>query len=348
MPATVPGLSYSPPKAVWALFFHACRDTSFVPAARTLIETDMLKRTQNRIAESRFALPVVAVYGALVCILAGVVSQGWWIQALLLAISTLMMVILNNSNALIRIYSRMVSCSFLVMATMATFLLPSIESAVIRLCFIVFFLFLFKAYQDKMATGWIFYAFLSLGIGSLVFVQSLFFVPVMWILMATNIMAFSVRTFFASLVGIMTPYWFLLAFDVYMGQTDQFLNHFTALAQWGETFNFTAIDTHRLLTLIVVVLFSAIGTVHFLRNSFRDKIRIRMIYESFIVLELCIIIFLALQPQFFDPLLSMLIVITSTLIGHYISLTHTRWTNYSFFVIVALALLTTAYNLWIP
>lgn len=308
----------------------------------------MIKRAQNRIAESRFALLTTAIYALVVCGAAGVISQGWWLQLLLLALSTLMMVYLNNSNALIRIYSRMVSCSFLVMMTMASFLLPSIETMVVQMAFIDFILFFFRAYQDKEAQGLLFYAFCALGIMSLFFVQTLYLVPILIILLGSNMMALSVRTFFASLIGLAMPYWFLLAYDIYIGQADLFVNHLIALDDFHQMFDLALLDSHRLVTLAVVTLFSVVGTVHFLRNSFKDKIRIRMIYESFIVMELCILLLILFQPQHFDQLLGMLIVVASPLIGHFIALTHTRWTNIFFFVIMAIALILTTYNLWVP
>ena len=87
-----------------------------------------MKRIQNRVAGSRIALPVTAVYALLVCLINHLVGQSLWLQLLLLAVSTLLMVQLNNINALIRIYSRMVSCSFLVLMSMVTFIFPGLET----------------------------------------------------------------------------------------------------------------------------------------------------------------------------------------------------------------------------
>jgi hypothetical protein len=56
--------------------------------------------------------------------------------------------------------------------------------------------------------------------------------------------------------------------------------------------------------------------------------------------------FLILQPQHDDLLLRLVIITTSPLIGHFVSLTRTRLTNIAFCVILGLALILTAYNLW--
>ena len=72
-----------------------------------------MKRFQNKAAESRSTLPIAALYGGVVWILAGLIQQQWWIQAVCYVIATFIIIELNNSNALIRIYSRMVSAAFI-------------------------------------------------------------------------------------------------------------------------------------------------------------------------------------------------------------------------------------------
>ena len=127
------------------------------------------KRSQNHIAESRIALPLTIVYGLAMSIFYGAWEQQLWMQTIVLAISTLLMAELNNSNSLIRIFSRMVSCSFLFMSVMAIFLLHSMQATIVQLCFIAFYLSLFKAYQNPRATGWVYYAFFAIGMATGVF-----------------------------------------------------------------------------------------------------------------------------------------------------------------------------------
>jgi hypothetical protein len=71
-----------------------------------------------------------------------------------------------------------------------------------------------------------------------------------------------------------------------------------------------------------------------------------MIYELFIFVTLAIILFYVLQPQHYVFLLRMLIVNTATLIGHFLALTRTKTTNIAFFVILALTLVLTGYNIF--
>lgn len=308
----------------------------------------MTTRIQTKVAQSRWALIVTAAYAALVCLAAGLIAQQQWVQLLLLAISTLLMTEFNNANSLIRIYSPMVSCSLLAMTVMSPFLFSTVEPLVVQVSLITFFICFFKAYQSPAATNWICYAFVALGIASIAFVQVLFFVPILWILMANKVMAFSARTFFATLLGIMAPYWFVASYYFYVGDVSYFSRHFIDLVQIDSVFNLSLLGVHRIVTSVFIFLLALVGSLHFVSYSYLDKIRTRMIYETFITLDICCFLLIIILPQYSDQLLGMAIVTTAPLIGHYLALSHTKISNICFFVIIALVLIITAYNLWMP
>ena len=348
-----------------------------------------MRRLQNKIAESRMTLSLVSILGALLAVAYGAFglqlgnlvfsNAGWWVQVALIALSTMLMVELNNSNSLIRIYSRMVSCSFLLLtlmalpvsdASVATFApvsLSAFQPSLVALSFIVFYLFFLQAYQDQTAVGMIYGAFFALGVGSMFFVHLFYFVPLFWLLMGIRLNAMGWRTFFASLLGLITPYWLIGGWFLYQQDYLTPLNHFMSLAQFvplHEVFSlqgqhaapfFTEPELLLTLhgsvlapvfTLLFVLLLTFTGIIHFLRQSSNDKLRTQMIYELFIFVTLAIILFYVLQPQHYVFLLRMLIVNTATLIGHFLALTRTKTTNIAFFVILALTLVLTGYNIF--
>lgn len=308
----------------------------------------IVKRFQNRVAESRIALPVTGVYAFAVCALGGLFTEQLWVQFVLLAVSSFLMMELNNVNALIRIYSRMVSCSFLVLAVMSQYLVVDVRCGIVQACFIAFYLFLFSAYQDNRAMGRVFYAFLMLGIASTMFVQILFFVPLVWVLLCTNLMVRSFRAFVSSLFGLLVPYWFMVAYYLYIDDVDSLLDHFLQIAQFGPVLGWMDMPVSHILTAAYVVILAVVGMIHFRLNNYKDKIRTRMLFEIFSVLALAAIVFMILQPQHIDYLLALLIVSMSPMIGHYIALTNTFITNISFYVMLVVALIITCVNLWMP
>lgn len=306
----------------------------------------MIKRTQNRIAESRWALPICAAYTLLICIISGLFAEGIWVQLALTAGATLLMVELNNRNSLIRIYSRMVSCSFLVLTMMTPHKIESTDGCIVSICFVAFYLALFHAYQAKKATGYVLWAFTAIGIASTVWIQILLFVPVLWVLTGTNILALSLRTFVASIMGILLPYWFISAYYIYMGDITPLVNHVVAIAEFSQPFEFYNCSINDLLPLGFIALLAITGSIHFLRTSYMDKIRTRMIYEMFITMTIATMALIILQPQHANIATHMLIISTAPLIGHFLALTSTKITNIASLTFMAIALVITVLNLW--
>ena len=309
----------------------------------------MRKRIQNKIAESRYTLTFVALYALAVWYLAGIVEHQYYVQLACFTIGSYLMVELNNANALIRIFSRMISSAFVVLVAMSTFLFPSLRAALVTLCFISFYTILFHTYQDRQAPGLTFYAFFTLGIASVMFPQVVFFVPFVWLMMAFWLMAFSWRMWFASLLGLLAPYWFIVPWYLYQGLGHRLTAHVESLITFHPLPTIGTvggIPIGILLAFAVVFTVGFIGIVHFLRNASKDKIRTRMLYYIFISMHLLTTVFIILQPQHFEALFGFLIVNASALFAHFVALTNTRFTNISFFVITLLVMALTGYNLW--
>lgn len=304
------------------------------------------------IAGGRATLPAMSVIAVATWLLAGVVQQGLWLQAACFAITAYLLVVLNNANSLIRIYSRTVSCAFMVMTCSSVYLFPSLRGGIVGACAVLFYILFLRSFQNRNASGWVFYAFACVGISSVLFVQTLFYVPLLWILLATNMTAMGWRTLSASILGLLLPYWFAAGYCVFSGDFTFLEAHFTPMAEFGQVADIFCVNTYQLLTFAFVVVCAVTGTVHFLRNSNRDKIRTRMIFEMFITVDIATIVFIILQPVHFDMLIRIAIINTSPLIAHFVTLTHTKLTNAATLLLLAAAaaILTTTFllGLWSP
>ena len=304
------------------------------------------KQVQNKIAESKLTLPVAIVFAIGVWLLCGLTVHHWWVQLGCFAVTTFLMVELNNQNALLRIYSRMVSCAFLMLSCVACFLIPSIRGGFLQIFVVAAYLMLFQTYQDKTAVGKTYYAFLMLGLASMADVHIVFFLPFVWLLMRTNLMSLSWRTWFSSLLGLLTPYWFLCSWLVYKANFTQLVDHFSRLTDFVFPVNYARLSISFMAVLALLFVSTLIGIVHFLRKSFNDKIRIRMLIGFFIWMNLLSIVFIVIQPNQQDMLLRLMIINTSPLIAHFIALTSTRYTNMMFYFLCAATLLITVFNVW--
>lgn len=325
-----------------------------------------LKRLQNRVAESHYALLGTALYTLLIWYMGAIphaaplleggiptslaprLEVGGLVSVVLFGISTYLMMQLNNANALIRIYSRMVSCSFMMISLVSLYAVARLDVALVMLCFITFLLTIFNTYQDNQASGWTFYAFVCIGLASTIFPQIVFLVPFLWMFLGFLLMAMSHRTFWASVLGLLLPYWFILPYCLLRGDMSFLTSLLGRLTTFQPLFQYDGIAVSQLVSFGITVLLALIGTVHFLRNSFRDKIRTRMFFHIFIYLSLLLTVFIILQPQHFDMLIGLLAVTTSPLTGHFVALTRTRTTNVAFCLLTILVVAATLLNILAP
>lgn len=306
------------------------------------------KRFQNTFTESKFFLPLAITVMAGATYLYGLVGEGWWMQLTCLAVSTLLLLILNSSHQLIRVTSQATPAMFLLLVAAAIFIFPDLMAEIMTLCFIALLFMLFHCQQRDVSPGWVFYGFFCLGLASMVFVQALYYVPLLWVLMARCLRAFTVKTFWASIIGILTPYWIAGPFIVYFLGTNKAVTHFAHLAQFQPLGDYSMLGEHEWLAVGWTALLAIIGIIHYINQGYQDKLRTRLLHEMVIIIDIATFIFLALQPQHFKMLLGVAIANTSLLIAHYLTLTHTFLTNISFYLILAITLIIIAYNTWMP
>ena len=309
----------------------------------------MTKYLQNKIAGSRITLPVACLYSFVVWLASGVIQEKWWLQLSCFAFTTYLMAILNSKNSLIRVYSSLISVFFMVFTCCNCLLFPSIREAVSILFLVLCYFILFSSYQDKTATGLTLYGFAALGAATMSNVHLLYYVPLFWLFMRYNLLSLSWRTWMASLLGLLTPYWFMLAWLFYTHRHEfdfsLLISHFGDLSAVTLS-DFAIDDLQRLLTLVVVIILGIVGGIHFIMKHYEDKFRVRQLYYSFIYLALYTLALMFVIPSQFDILLRILIIAVSPLIGHFFALTKTKVSNIFFLVTAGVILILTLFNLW--
>ena len=307
------------------------------------------KRIQNIIAESRKTLPITIIYGVGVWLLAGGLQHNWWIQFACFFASVYAMIHLNNINMMIRIYSRSVSAAYILLSCIAVWLFPSMSGGVIQLCTVLVLLLLFSCYQDTDSRGRTFYIFLLISTISLMEPHYLLFVPLVWLLMSTTVYSISFRSLLASLIGLITPYWIYMGWMLFRNpmnplQALGFIDRFTQL-EW--TTDCQMLTKQQLLYFGVLFVLFIVGSIHFWVTSYMDKVRVRQIYTSLIIIAVYTIILLAVLPQKFDVLIYVMTIAVSPIAAHFVSLTRTRASNIFFIMLLAVVLFLTGMNLWI-
>ena len=276
---------------------------------------------------------------------AGLFIHPLWLQLACFVLAVYLMVEMSNSNALLRIRSRMVSVSFMTLMCTISPLFGSLSSALTQVFVIISTLLLLSTYQDKSSPGRVFYAFLFVGLASITFVQMLLLLPLLWLLMATQLQSLSWRSFFASLLGTTLPYWLASPWLIFQRDISLLADHFSQLATFQVPSDYRSIAPGLWVAYALMVVLTAIGIVSFWHHSYEDKIRIRLLYGFFTWMSSVFLLLVVLQPSHFDPLIRLAIVFASPLTAHFLALTYTRITNIMFIVIAALAALVTIWNL---
>lgn len=325
----------------------------------------MIRRFQNRVATSRAALPLMSIYGALVCIIMLAADYTLWSGLLIFVVNVYLMVELNNRNTLMRQYSRMVSCSYIAMMCMLPSLLCNWRYMFVQMCLIAHFSLLFKTYQNGSALGYKYWAYLFIGLASLVWPPVLYFLPFMWLAESVFLMSYSLKAFMASVLAVLTPLWILLPYVIYAELYDDLLQLYSQLLP-SETLIqafshpasllsiiLPAAHLSQLLPIAGIFVLLAVGIVHYLRNSYSDKIHVRMLYNVFILISLLSALFAVLvtllcfqERQSFSYLLSFVVVCASPLLAHYMAFTYTRLTNISVMIIMILLAVGAAFSMY--
>ena len=113
----------------------------------------------------------------------------------------------------------------------------------------------------------IYYASLMLGLASLATPHILYFIPILWILMATHLLSLSWRTWLSSLFGLLTPYWFIAAWLVYQHDFSPLVNHLSPLIDFQFPIRYDHLSTSFVMTWGLLAVCFLTGTIHFLRKS---------------------------------------------------------------------------------
>lgn len=298
---------------------------------------------QIDVATGRLTLPVVI----LICLFLWGASIHLWSELLSFvscASTGYMMIEMNTAFTLIRTRTMLHVSLFGFIMSACMFLHPFHISNLVPPAFIIALFQLFRSYESGQASGSIFHAFFFIGLGSLAFPQLLYFAPLFYISMI-SFRSLSAKTFFAGLIGLIVPYWFLFGYTFYYDKMELFYHPLQSLIQF-EPIRYTGFTPNQIISWGTVTLISLICSVHYFMVSYLDKTRTRLFLSFLIAVEAWTYTLGLLQPQHFNVLLQLQIIIMSILAGHLFTLTRNRFSGI-FFIITFVILITLAiYNLW--
>ncbi|KAA6350723.1 hypothetical protein EZS27_001951 [termite gut metagenome] len=205
----------------------------------------------------------------------------------------------------------------------------------------LFFLFsiyyLFKSYQQyHNSSGYLFHAGFFAGFGSLLYPQLTCFIPVL-VIGAYSFRSLTIRSFFALLIGWGVPYWFLFGYAFSSRKMHLFFQPFIELTNF-QPISMNHFQMWEWVTLGFIFILCVVSSVHSYMISYMDKIRTRIYLRFFMILNVCIFLFIVLQPVQCVNLLPLLLIGTSILVAHLLIFVDSK-TFTVFFVSLGVALL---------
>jgi len=300
-------------------------------------------RFQVDIATGRFTLPVVI----LVCLILWGISFSKWSDLVtwgIIAFCGYLMIEINTTFSLIRTRTTLPTCIYWFLTSIFFFLHTFEWSNFVSLAFLLSLINLFMGYESTKSSTHVFHSFLFLGLGSLVLPQLILFTPLL-IIGTIIFRAMNIKSFFASIVGILTPYWILFGYAFYKNEMPLFNN----LVK--EMFHFYPISYSELqITEIIAGLFSTIlliiSSIHYFQVAYLDKTRTRIYLSSLAFSGWWTTIIMVLQPQHLHALLPIQLISSAFLTGHLFTLTRNKFSSLFFIVTFILFIALTIFNLW--
>lgn len=330
------------------------------------------KKLQNQVTAGRFTLPVVI----LICTLCWVstyflfpdlmtaptqenLSSFWqsardfllpgWaeriVSFLVYAVIGYFLIELNNQFGIIRMRASMQTAIYFLLVTACPEMHLLYAGDIAALAFLISIYFLFKSYQQSRAAGYLFYSFLFIGAGSILFPQ-LTVLSVLWLFEAYRFQALTPRSFCGALLGWMLPYWMLFGHAFFYNEMELFYRPFIELTTFGDVFNLQILQTWELAVLGYLLVLFIVSAVHCIAAGFEDKIRTRAYLQFLIDLTIFLFLLIAIQPNYCSDLLPLLMISCSILIGHFFVLTNSKSSNVFFIVSLVILILLFAFNIW--
>ncbi len=282
-------------------------------------------------------LPACIVFSALL----------WWIDGLdplniaswmVCLFTTYVLTELDNVFQLIRFRTRLVPCFWLFVSACLNYVHPLFEVQLPACCMALSCFFLLRCYQHLMPVGSVFHSFLFLSLGSLLFAPMLLLAVPLYVCLHVYMSVKKWRTLWAAVIGLLLPYAGWSLWCMWFDDFQPLAAHFQEYLLLPSAEQYLAIPASHLVSAVLLVVLCWVGIVYYVATSFSEKIRVRMLFNVFIVLCLCLMAGMVGLPAWHATTVGLFLVVSSPLVARFFTLTHSRWTNWCF-ILVSLLLL---------
>lgn len=211
-------------------------------------------------------------------------------------------------------------------------------------CMILAIYQLFTAYHDPFSTMKAFKTAFIIGLGSLLWVHILWFLPLFWIGMY-NFRSLTPRTFVASLFGILTVFWFVFGWAVWKADFSVLTLPFASLMKLSFAhfeLNGWADWTSLIYTAFLVI----IASVNILVHEHGDSLRSRQFLSFLMLFTLWSFFLFFIYEHSSEEFIHIAVVSVSTLIAHFFTTRRNKYTFWLFLFTVGVYPILLFIQLW--
>jgi len=298
---------------------------------------------QIQIATGRLTLPAII----LICILLwGFTLNGWNEVGYLgiVALTGYLMIEANTIFTLIRTRTSLPVSIYWLLATTLFFLHDFQWEDCVSLAFLMTIIQLFHSFESTNPVTPIYNTFLILSTCSLFFAPVIYYVPLFFISMIP-FRAFTLKSFGACILGLLTPYWFLFGYALWEEQIQLFTAPLKRIVTFASI-NYDNLPTNELVSWIFISLFLAVNGIHYFLTAYKEKTRTRIYHFFLVYAGWWTILLTLLMPQHIHVWMSIQCICAAFLGGNLFTLTRNRFSGFFFIVTFVTLISLTVYNLW--
>ena len=239
-----------------------------------------------------------------------------YILGLLLIILTAFIIQrINDIEMLIRERTRLVFMIFFILSSTNNGIIPFNNVTIVLLCLALMIYELFNTFQMPEARGKLFDAGVYIGVAGLFMPQALWFLPLLWLGMY-QLLSMNYKSFMASLLGVLTVYWLVLAWCVWRHDFTIFYSLFTSLTEFQLFSIFFSLRYSHLGFFLIVFLMIPVF-INIKMDAINNRLRVRQMLSFLLNMSIWSFILICLFGGSTDAFLSIFYLPLTVLMAYF-------------------------------
>jgi hypothetical protein len=225
----------------------------------------------------------------------------------------------------------------------------------VQTCILIALTKLFQTYQRRDDMTHRYAAYLFLGIGIAAWPPLLLFVPLFWIGEAAYLMSFSIKAWGASMLGLLTPIWFILPVLMYLSKlhlivdwTKNAVPNTEVIQSAFSNIGMSSNGNINMAYIVFIFVILIISIAKYIQLSYNDKIHVRMLHHFLIFIAIPTAVSLAVMyllplstTQGLNCIIAILVAVISPAATQYITLTTSRTSGITTIILLIISIILT-------